>query len=116
MWIYSLKNKLCASPRDVLANRADTSNEVLRDTSTTVCVSLCQDGVVFISGQPARCVGVFQRGGGGGWHQALSIIHLTCHHGNPPRGRARECTDEQKLVRCEREWGGDHDRRARRKE
>lgn len=24
----------------------------------------------------------------------------------PPRGRARECTDEQKLVRCEREWGG----------
>lgn len=69
-------------------------------------MSLCRDGAVFISGQPARCVGCFKEEKGGSWHRALSIIHLTCHRCEPPRGRAREYTDEQKLVRCEREWGG----------
>lgn len=68
-------------------------------------MSLCQDGAVFISGQPARCVGCFK--GGEGKLASGPVYHPSyLSPQQPPRGRARECTDEQKLVRCEREWGG----------
>lgn len=45
-------------------------------------IALCLGGAVFISRHPPRCAFVFQSGAGD-LYQALSIIPLTCHHGNP---------------------------------
>lgn len=45
-------------------------------------IALCLGGALFISRQPPRCAFVFQSGEGDPY-QGLSIIPLTCHHGNP---------------------------------
>lgn len=45
-------------------------------------IAPCLGGAVFISRHPPRCAFVFQSGAGDPY-QALSIIPLTCHHGNP---------------------------------
>lgn len=45
-------------------------------------IAPCLGGAVFISRHPPRCAFVFQSGARDPYH-ALSIIRLTCHHGNP---------------------------------
>lgn len=69
-------------------------------------------------GIPPRCAFVFQSGMEEP-HQALSIIHLTCHHHNPPTERPQERAYKWKLLRCERcelEWKENHNRGVRERE
>lgn len=69
-------------------------------------------------GIPPRCAFVFQSGMEEP-HQALSIIHLTCHHHNPPTERPQEWAYKWKLLRCERcelEWKENHNRGVRERE
>lgn len=83
--------------QNALVNRGDTSQDVLNDTSTLlsflklcVClwVRLCSRVVwdSLVGGQLVVCVWRSKRGGGAQRRQALSIIHPTCHQGNPPKG------------------------------
>lgn len=90
----------------VLVNRGDTSKEVLHDTSTLLFVRLCVRLVWYsLVGSQQDVCGVSKRRGGAGIGPCLSSI-LPVTTAKPPWGRARECTDERKLVRCEREYGG----------
>lgn len=68
-------------------------------------IAPCLGGAVFISKHPPRCAFVFQSKAGDPY-QALSIIPLTCHHGNPhpTQGRLQERVHRRKLLRCEWMW------------
>lgn len=83
---------VCTSIQNVLVNRGDISKEVLNDTSTLLlfvkwcvcrCVRLC---VRVVWDSLVAVCGFSKRGGGAQRHWALSIIHPTCHSGNPPEG------------------------------
>lgn len=68
-------------------------------------IAPCLGGAVFISRHPPRCAFVFQSRAGDPY-QALSIIPVTCHHGNPhpTQGRLQERAYKRKLLRCEWMW------------
>lgn len=69
----------------------------------SMCAPLCHSGVGFISGRLAQCVWCFKRGRRNS--EAPGPVYHPSYLSprQPPWGRARECTDERKLVRCELE-------------
>lgn len=65
-------------------------------------IAPCLGGAVLISRHLPRCAFVFQSGVGDPY-RALSIIHLTCHHGKPP-SHPREATGARVQTETPEVW------------